>query len=130
MQMLFFTFTTRTDIVRMVDNFPSFEYEFITTQYQNSDDRWTQFDRDIYKDELFYTLIICYHCNTVVALYNVPWCNKPLIYQSHCNDYYAIHYTCKNRAVCYNRRPCIEPRLKGCRISCLFSLSKCTMVAS
>ena len=91
----------------IADNFPSEEYEFITSHYSEPHGAKCQHDANIYKDTRFYNLILCPHCKTIVALYNETWWNTPQTYDSH------WQYTPRNH-LC-NVRDSNYPLLKGVR---------------
>ena len=74
----------------IADNFPSEEYEFITSEYMD------QIDYDFYYG--FSTkLVICCYCNIIVAVYNEP--NQSVLYDA----YWKEENNCKNGFCSLNR---------------------------
>ena len=62
------------------NNFPTQEYEFNTLPYTYPEGAKCQHDADIYKDELFYKLLVCPYCDVIVALYQEKWGNTQQTY--------------------------------------------------
>src|SRR5271156_6832259 len=92
----------------IADNFPEEEYEFNTTPqfyYREPEGTKILHNRDLYKDELFYKLLLCPICKIIIALYEEPYGNTPMTYNRN-HEYIPRH------TPCYNVYNIINPPLK------------------